>query len=100
MPSKKLLPDDGKDAGTFVNPIAFGLDARVHIMSRKECRIMTESGTLDKTIKTFLLGVSVGTILTTLLKPRGEEKHPSKPQRDVVDTASEDSFPASDPPGY
>jgi hypothetical protein len=61
---------------------------------------MTESGVLDKTIKTFLLGVSVGTILTTILKPRVDEKRPPERARDVVDTASEDSFPASDPPGY
>jgi hypothetical protein len=61
---------------------------------------MIESSAMDKTIKTFLLGVSVGTILTTLLKPRVEEKRIPQPARDVVDTASEDSFPASDPPGY
>ena len=66
---------------------------------------MTESAVLDKSIKTFLLGVSVGTILTTLLKPRVEEKRlpePARkaPARDTVDIASEDSFPASDPPAY
>jgi hypothetical protein len=70
---------------------------------------MTESAVLDKSIKTFLLGVSVGTIVATILKPREEKRLPEparhipardKPVRDKVDIASEDSFPASDPPAH
>ena len=75
---------------------------------------MTESAVLNKSIKTFLLGVSVGTIAATILKPREEKRlaEPAryvpardkpvrdKPVRDKVDIASEDSFPASDPPAH
>ena len=65
---------------------------------------MTESAVLDKSIKTFLLGVSVGTIVATILKPREEKRLPEParkaPARDTVDIASEDLLPASDPPGY
>ncbi len=75
---------------------------------------MTESAVLNKSIKTFLLGVSVGTIAATILKPREEQRLPEparhipardipvrdKPARDKVDIASEDSFPASDAPAH
>ena len=60
---------------------------------------MTESDAFETTTKTFLLGLSVGVLLATILKPR-DYSHPTKSGRDSVDIASEDSFPASDPPAY
>jgi hypothetical protein len=65
----------------------------------KECENMPEPRFLETTVKSFLIGVSVGTILATILKP-AEKPRMSERDRDVVDIASEDSFPASDAPAY
>jgi hypothetical protein len=54
---------------------------------------------LESTVNAFLLGMGVGTLLAIIVKPRQELA--LKPvARDKVDLASEDSFPASDAPGY
>ena len=60
---------------------------------------MTESDAFDTTARNFLLGLSVGVVLATILKPRDYSRR-TEPSRDIVDIASEDSFPASDPPAY
>lgn len=50
---------------------------------------MTETRVFETTVKSFLLGVSVGTILATILKPR-DNPGPA---------ASEESFPVERPNG-
>jgi hypothetical protein len=60
---------------------------------------MTESRAFETTVKSFLVGVSVGTLLAMVMKPR-DIPGSSERTRDIVDTASEDSFPASDAPAY
>ena len=76
-----------------------GLEARVPHYFREGVIVMTESDAFETTTKTFLLGLSVGVLLATILKPR-DYSHPKEPSRDIVDIASQDSFPASDPPAH
>jgi len=57
------------------------------------------SNNIESTVNSFLLGVGVGTLLAIIVKPHTRAK--SSPElRDQVEIASEDSFPASDAPGY
>lgn len=60
---------------------------------------MTETKALETTIRSFLLGLSVGTLVAIFMKPRTHSAR-SKPVQDIVDLASEDSFPASDAAAY
>ena len=50
---------------------------------------MTETKALEATIKSFLVGVSVGTLLAMILKPR-EIARPAEPHHDMVDGAAAD----------
>ena len=58
---------------------------------------MTDSAAFQSTMKNFLLGLSVGVLLATILKLRSNSVEAT---RDIVDIASEQSFPASDAPAY
>lgn len=60
---------------------------------------MTEAKALETTVKSFLVGVSVGTLLAMIMKTRPDD-YSKQQARDIVDIASEDSFPASDAPAY
>jgi hypothetical protein len=71
----------------------------VHARPREEHE-MAESETIGTTVKSFLVGVSVGTLLATILKPRDLHRLNESPGDSKVDIASEDSFPASDSPAY
>jgi hypothetical protein len=59
---------------------------------------MTESEAIGTTVKSFLVGVSVGTLLATILKPRDLHRQNESP-RDLMDN-SEESLPGSESPVY
>jgi hypothetical protein len=60
---------------------------------------MTESKAVETSVKSFLVGMSVGAILAMVMKPRNISG-PTEQASGTIDTASEGSFLASDAPAY
>ncbi len=58
---------------------------------------IAESKAFDTTLRNFFLGLSIGVLMATILNPRPRA---GEAARDIVDIASEDSFPGSDAPAY
>jgi len=53
-----------------------------------------------RTITTFALLAAAGFAAFCLLRPRRVSYPPPPDEKDEVDTASDDSFPCSDPPSF